>query len=121
MYFAVFIMLKPYRWSIRMSSHHQRSTVGNVSLPRPRVPHTPEFPVKLVGFRELHAPFLNERRTRDSVQGSVQEIRGYGAPSVVVMKHPYEGINTLHLLTQTPPPGCPSVRTNLQRGHYFAI
>src|ERR1700722_3898304 len=39
MYFAVFIMLKPYRWSIRMSSHHRRSTVGNVPLPRPRVPH----------------------------------------------------------------------------------
>jgi hypothetical protein len=26
--------------------------------------------------RELHAPFLNERRTRGRVQGSVQEIRG---------------------------------------------
>jgi len=26
--------------------------------------------------RELHAPFLNERRTRGRVQGSVQELRG---------------------------------------------
>jgi hypothetical protein len=43
-----------------------------------RVPHTPEFPGKLVGSRELHAPFLNERRTRGSVQGSVQEIRVSG-------------------------------------------
>src|ERR1700722_3611568 len=42
---------------------------------KPRVPHTPEFPVKLVGFRELHAPFLHERRTRSPIQGSVQEIR----------------------------------------------
>jgi hypothetical protein len=32
--------------------------------------------VKLGGFRELHAPFLNERRTRDLVQDRVQEIRG---------------------------------------------
>jgi hypothetical protein len=32
--------------------------------------------VKLIGFRELHAPFLKERRTRCHVQGRVQEIRG---------------------------------------------
>jgi hypothetical protein len=32
--------------------------------------------VRLSGFRELHAPFLKERRTRGHVQGSVQEIRG---------------------------------------------
>jgi hypothetical protein len=29
-----------------------------------RVPHTPGFPVKLVGVDELHAAFLNESRTR---------------------------------------------------------
>jgi hypothetical protein len=32
--------------------------------------------VKLDGFRELHAPFRKERRTRGLVQGSVQKIRG---------------------------------------------
>jgi hypothetical protein len=32
--------------------------------------------VKRRGFRELHAHFLKERRTRGHVQGSVQEIRG---------------------------------------------
>ena len=36
----------------------------------------PRFPVEFRGFRELHAPFLNERRTRGRVQCSVQEIRG---------------------------------------------
>jgi hypothetical protein len=41
----------------------------------PGAPH-PRFPVKRRGFRELHAPFLKERRTRGYVQGSVQEIRG---------------------------------------------
>ena len=30
----------------------------------------PRFPVKLSGFRELHAPFLNERRTRGRVRCS---------------------------------------------------
>ena len=39
-------------------------------------PGSPEFPVKLGGFRALHAPFLKERRTRGFVHGSVQEIRG---------------------------------------------
>ena len=42
---------------------------------RSGAPH-PRFPVKLSGFRALHAPFLKERRTRGPVQGSVQEIRG---------------------------------------------
>jgi hypothetical protein len=28
------------------------------------VPHTPEFPVKLREFAELHATFLEESRTR---------------------------------------------------------
>jgi hypothetical protein len=32
--------------------------------------------VELTGFRELHAPFLRERRTRGIVWRSVQEIRG---------------------------------------------
>jgi hypothetical protein len=32
--------------------------------------------VKCRGFRELHAPFLKERRTHGRVQGGVQEIRG---------------------------------------------
>jgi hypothetical protein len=32
--------------------------------------------VRLKGFDELHAPFLNERRTRGLVRCSVQEIRG---------------------------------------------
>jgi hypothetical protein len=32
--------------------------------------------VKFGEFRELHAPFLKERRTRGFVQCSVQEIRG---------------------------------------------
>ncbi len=36
----------------------------------------PRFPVRLKGFDELHAPFLNERRTRGLVRCSVQEIRG---------------------------------------------
>jgi hypothetical protein len=35
----------------------------------------PRFPVKFSGFRELHAPFLKERRTRCHVQGRAQEIR----------------------------------------------
>src|ERR1700733_13177523 len=39
------------------------------------IPH-PRFPVKRRGFRELHAPFLKERRTCCHVQGSAQEIRG---------------------------------------------
>jgi hypothetical protein len=38
-------------------------------------PH-PRFPVKLRGFRDHHAPFLKERRTRGPVHGSVQENRG---------------------------------------------
>jgi hypothetical protein len=38
-------------------------------------PH-PRFPEKTSGFREPHAPFLKERRTRSPVQGRVQEIRG---------------------------------------------
>jgi hypothetical protein len=36
----------------------------------------PRFPVKSRGFRDLHAPFLNERRKRGCVQVRVQEIRG---------------------------------------------
>jgi hypothetical protein len=43
--------------------------------PSTGAPH-PRFPVKPVGFRTLHAPFLKERRTRGPVQRSVQEIRG---------------------------------------------
>src|SRR6202041_2589911 len=39
------------------------------------IPH-PRFPVKASGFRETHAPFLKERRTRCLVQCNVQEIRG---------------------------------------------
>jgi hypothetical protein len=38
-------------------------------------PH-PRFPVKSRGFPELHAPFLDERRTRFPVQSCEQEIRG---------------------------------------------
>jgi hypothetical protein len=41
----------------------------------PGAPH-PRFPVGCRGFREPHAPFLKERRTRGFVQGCVQEIRG---------------------------------------------
>jgi hypothetical protein len=41
----------------------------------PGAPH-PRFPVQLSGFRELHAPFLKERRTRSLVERRVQEIRG---------------------------------------------
>ena len=41
----------------------------------PGAPH-PRFPVDPVGFRKLHAPFLNERRTRGPLRCSVQEIRG---------------------------------------------
>ena len=40
------------------------------------MPHIPEFPVDPGGFRDLHAPFLNERRTSGCVQCGVQEIRG---------------------------------------------
>jgi hypothetical protein len=36
----------------------------------------PRFPVKCRGSRELHAPFLKERRTRGRVQGGVHKIRG---------------------------------------------
>jgi hypothetical protein len=36
----------------------------------------PRFPVEFCGFPELHAPFLEERRTRGPVQCCVQEIRG---------------------------------------------
>ena len=36
----------------------------NLSYPLMRVPHTPGFPVKLSGFAELHAAFLNHSRTR---------------------------------------------------------
>jgi len=36
----------------------------------------PGFPVELVGVDKLHAAFLNESRTRDPIQRSVQEIRG---------------------------------------------
>jgi hypothetical protein len=36
----------------------------------------PRFPAKPRGFPNLHAPFLNERRTRGCVQVRVQEIRG---------------------------------------------
>jgi hypothetical protein len=43
---------------------------------RSRVAPYPRFPVEVNGFRELHAPFLKERRTRGLVQGCVQEIRG---------------------------------------------
>ena len=35
----------------------------------------PVFPVKLVGFEELHAAFLNESRTRRTFWDRVQEIR----------------------------------------------
>jgi hypothetical protein len=47
-------------------------------LNRPQIPGAPHsrFPVKCREFRELHAPFLKERRTRGLVQGCVQEIRG---------------------------------------------
>ena len=33
----------------------------------------PVFPVKLVGFEELHAAFLNESRTRGTLWDRVQE------------------------------------------------
>src|SRR5260370_8361610 len=36
----------------------------------------PRFPGKFRGSCEPHAPFLKERRTRGSVWGRVQEIRG---------------------------------------------
>jgi hypothetical protein len=36
----------------------------------------PRFPVEFRGFPELHAPFLEERRTRGPFQSCVQEIRG---------------------------------------------
>jgi hypothetical protein len=45
------------------------------SRENPRVPHIP-ISCGISWVRELHAPFLNERRTRGRVQGSVQEIRG---------------------------------------------
>ena len=35
----------------------------------------PVFPVRLVGFQKLHAAFLNESRTRDTLWDRVQEIR----------------------------------------------
>ena len=35
----------------------------------------PAFPVKMVGFQELHAAFLNESRTRGALWDRVQEIR----------------------------------------------
>jgi hypothetical protein len=38
----------------------------------------PGFPVELGGSGKLHAPFLNERRTRGRVQRCVQEIRVRG-------------------------------------------
>jgi hypothetical protein len=43
----------------------------------------PRFPAKFRGFRELHAPFLDERRTHGCIQGSVQEIRGISRPFLV--------------------------------------
>ena len=45
------------------------------------MPHIPEFPVQLGGFRDLHAPFLNERRTSGRVRGILQEIRGISPSS----------------------------------------
>ncbi len=47
-------------------------------LSRPLTTGAPylRFPVRLGGSDDLHAPFLNERRTRDSVWRHVQEIRG---------------------------------------------
>jgi hypothetical protein len=39
------------------------------------VPHTPDF-LGAEWFRQLHAPFLKERRTRSHIQCSLQEIRG---------------------------------------------
>jgi hypothetical protein len=49
---------------------------SDISFSLDGVPHGPEFPVGFNGFHRLHAPFLNERRTRGVFQGSVQEIRG---------------------------------------------
>jgi hypothetical protein len=40
------------------------------------VPHLPRFPVELGGVDTLHAPFLNERRTRGPLWRSVAGNRG---------------------------------------------
>src|SRR6202034_4793424 len=50
--------------------------VKNLDLLRTRGAPYPRFPVELIGFRELHAPFLKERRTSGLVRCCVQEIRG---------------------------------------------
>jgi hypothetical protein len=42
----------------------------------------PVFAVKLVGFQELHAVFLNESRTRGTCLGPRTGNTGYGAPVI---------------------------------------
>ncbi len=59
------------RWS--SAPHIERPAID---LPRTRGAPYPRFPVKLSGFRGLHAPFLKERRIRSPCQRRVQEIRG---------------------------------------------
>jgi hypothetical protein len=62
----------------RKSGGAQRSgeTCGFLNQqPEPGCPTSP-ISCESSWLRELHAPFLKERRTRRRVQGSVQEIRG---------------------------------------------
>jgi hypothetical protein len=54
--------------------------------------------VECRGLRELHAPFLKERRTRGLVQGCVQEIRGISLvfremwDSTALPRQPFRGL-----------------------------
>jgi hypothetical protein len=41
------------------------------------VAHIPDFLWRLLGSKELHAPFLAERRTRDRIQGQRAGNSGY--------------------------------------------
>jgi hypothetical protein len=47
---------------------------------------SPGFPVELVGFGKLHAPFFMERRTRGSLQCSVAGNPGPGLASMAILQ-----------------------------------
>src|SRR5271156_6182549 len=58
-----------------MTASHQSQRWALSPPQSPGAPY-PRFPVEFHGFPDLHAPFLNERRTRGPVESCVQEIRG---------------------------------------------
>jgi hypothetical protein len=63
-----------------LSSRPERSVVEGPAVlytgNKGCVPHLPRFPVEACGVDTLHAPFLNERRTRGSLWHSVTGNRG---------------------------------------------